>query len=354
MKRFSRQGRRPLSIALAAALATVGGVAGASAQEVKLTVGTSMPPVIPLATMLTRHLKPRVEQLSDGKVKMDVHLRGTLCNEGSCMDQVRLGQIDMATISTANYGGYGTTFEITTLPYIFKDEATAEKVFNDFLVETLKAEAAKKEGIKVLTLVPVLGFRNLQYAGDIIRTPDDMRKRKFRVTTSPLDGGLLDAWGATAVPIAWGQTYDALQTKVVSGVYVQTPMYLAMKFDEVAPSITDTAGAYTPMLIFMDLKRFERLPDFARQAIETAARELQANSFRIDAEGTKPWSEKLKTSNVKVYTPTADEMKLWRKAAARSWLAGAGRYDKGLALKILQAQPGQEDLIAELRSIGAL
>jgi TRAP-type C4-dicarboxylate transport system substrate-binding protein len=121
------------------------------------------------------------------------------------------------------------------------------------------------------------------------------------VTTSPLDGGLLSACGATAVPIAWGQTDDALQTKVVSGVYVQTPMYLVMKFNEVAPDITEMAGAYTPMLIFMDLKRFEKLPDFAKQAIEKAAREIQANSFKIDTEGTKPWAEKLKTSNVKVF-----------------------------------------------------
>lgn len=326
----------------------------AAFSQTKLTLGTSMPPVISLATMLTDHLKPKLEQASNGKVRLDIHLRGALCNEGTCMDQVRLGQIDMGTISTANYGGYGTTFEITTLPYLFKDQQNAEKVFNSFLVAALKAEAAKKEGIKVLAVVPVLGFRNLQYAGDVIRKPEDIGKRKFRVTTSPLDGGLLNAWGATAVPIAWGQTYDALQTNVVRGVYVQTPMYLAMKFNEVAPNITQTEGAFTPMLIFMDQKRFDRLPADVRVAIDKAAAEVQADSFKIDDAGTRQWEEKLKASNAKVYKPTAEEMKLWRKAAAKSWLAGAGRYDKALAKKILQAQPGQEDLIAELTAIGAI
>lgn len=144
MLHYLRIVRATAGLVLAACIAALV-AAPIQAQEMKLTVGTSMPPIIPLATMLTNHLKPKVEQLSDGKVKMDVHLRGTLCNEGSCMDQVRLGQIDIATISTANYGGYWTTFEITTLPYIFKDETNAEKVFGDFLVETLKAQAAEKE-----------------------------------------------------------------------------------------------------------------------------------------------------------------------------------------------------------------
>lgn len=359
MKNLMKTVKTLSAVALVGAMASWPG-AGASAQEITLEAGTSMPKVFPLAFMFTDFLKPRIEKYSNGRIKLNVHLAKSLCVEKTCVEQVKLGQTDMATVSVANYGGFGRTFEVLTLPYIFKDTPSAQKVLDGFLAEELRKLGEKNEGLKVLAIVPMLGFRNLEHNAGVIRTPKDLKGIKIRVTKSPLDGALLRAWGAVATPVAWGETYDAVQQKVVRGLYIQKAVYVAMKFNEVAPSVTETGGAFTPMMFFMDLKRFNKLPGWAQKAIQKAADELQRDAFEIDGKFVTKFEKGLikakAAGKVKHYIPTADELKLWRTAAAQAWLVGKkmGLYDAKQARRILEAQSGQEDFIAELERIGAL
>lgn len=343
----------------AAALALMVGTAGAWAQDVvKLTVGTSWPQGYPLSHMLTDQLKPKLDSYSKGKVKLEVHLANTLCSETTCVEQVKLGQADIGTISVANYGGFGKTFEILTLPYIFKDTESARKVMDGFLLADLRQRAERAEGIKVLAIVPMFGFRSLENNRGVIRTPADMKGVKFRVTKSPLDGALIDAWGGSPTPVPWPETYDSLQQKVVQGIYIQKGVWAGLKFLEVTPYVTDVGGAWTPMMLFMDLKRFQKLSPDAQAAINKAADELQQSSWQIDAEYMAKFEAKAAAAGNKVqfYKPTPDEMKQWRQAAAKSWLIGKkmGLYNADLARKVLKAQEGQGDMIAELEKLGAL
>lgn len=343
---------KTLAAALAVSMSLAIGAAGAGAQEITLAVGTSMPPPMPISFMLTNVLKPRLAELTGGRLNLEISLAGSLCSEASCVEQVKLGQVDMATVSVANYGGFGSTFEVMTLPYIFQSDASAEKVFNEFLIDEMRRQGRRNEGLKVIAIAPMFGFRNLQVTDANIRVPNDMKRIKIRVTTSPLDAALISAWGGTPVPVAWGPTFDALQTKIVKGTYVQNAMYLARTFDSVAGHVVLTGGAYTPMMFFMDKDKFDSLPDWARDAINTAGAELQSQMFKIDADFIAKFEKRI--GDIDVYQPTPDELALWRSAALKSWSAADGLYDKGLARRILEAQDGTAAVIAELERLGAL
>lgn len=342
------------------ALAALGALApGVAAQEItKLTVGTSWPQGYPLSHMLAGVLKPKLEAYSNGKLALEVHLASSLCSEGTCVEQVRLGQADIGTISIANYGGFGKTFEILTLPYLFKDTESARRVMDGFLLAMLRQQAERDERLKVLAIVPMFGFRSLENNQGVVRRPADLKGLKIRVTPSPLDGALLQAWGATPTSIPWAETYDALSLKIVRGIYIQKGVWAGLKFFEVTPYVTETGGAWTPMMIFMDLKRFQKLPQEARDAIERAASELQEASWDIDARYMTKFESLADVAGgkVQVYKPTPDEMKEWRRLSAKAWVTGKrlGLYDPKLARKVLEAQGGQEDLIVELEKHGAI
>jgi TRAP-type C4-dicarboxylate transport system substrate-binding protein len=332
-----------------------------AAPEVVLKGGTSFAKGFALPYMLTEFLKPRLEKYSNGRLSLEAHIAGSLCNEKSCVEQVKLGQADLATVSIANYGGFGKTFELLTLPYIFADTPSAKKVMDQFLAKELHTLGEKNENLKVLAIVPMLGFRALQHnLGKLVKTPADIKNIKIRVTKSPLDGALLRAWGAAATPVDWSETYDAIHQKVARGLYIPQGIYVKMKFNEVAPQVTLTGGAWTPMMFFMDLKRYQKLPDWARAAIDKAADELQAAAFDIDAkfeaETDAIVQNAIKAGKVTVYQPTSDELKQWSKAAAQSWLIAKklGLYDTKLTRRILEAQPEQKEFLAELTKIGAL
>ncbi len=202
-------------------------------------------------------------------------------------------------------------------------------------------------------------FRSVQNNVRVMHTPADMKGVKFRVTKSPLDGALIRAWGAVATPVPWAETYDALQQKVVRGVYIQNGVWSAMKFWEVAPYSTVTGGAFTPMMFFMDRDRFQKLPDWAQEAINRASDELQRDSFDIDERFTKKWEAKIKgegREDVTVYTPTDEEMKEFRLAGAKAWVTAKelGLYDPKLVRRVLEAQEGMGDFITKLEELGAL
>ena len=353
MKPIKRIGRHLAALTLVVIAA--GWATGASAAEIVLKAGTSWNDKFPMQAMLHDVLKPMLEKHSGGKATMEIHMAKSLCSEKTCVEQVKLGQIDIGTASVSNYGGFHKTYEILTLPYVFKDDASAQKVLDDFLFDELDKISIEKDKMKILAVVPFLGFRQLETNVGEIKTPADLKGVKIRVTKSPLDGALLRAWGAVSTPVAWAETYDAVQQKVVRGLYIQKSVHAMMKFHEVSPNVTLTGGAWTPMVIFMDGKRFGKLPKWAQDAVEKAAADLRAKAFEID----QSYAAKMGSKNiakVKYYQPSDAEMAEWRKASSKAWLVGKKLklYDPALARRILEAQSGLDDFIKQLDGIGAL
>ena len=349
--------REPRSRLVALALAGVVALwsTQADSQEIVLKTGTSWNNKFPMAEMLNGVLKPKLAEYSNGRLGMDVHLAGSLCNEKTCVEQVKLGQADIGTASVSNYGGFHKTYEILTLPYIFTNDAAAQSVLDGFLFEALDKISVEQDKMKILAVIPLLGFRQLETNVGTVRTPADLRGVKIRVTKSPLDGALIRAWGAVATPVAWAETYDAVQQKVVRGLYIQKPVHAMMKFYEVAPNVTLTGGAWTPMIIFMSLNRYSKLPGWAQEAVDKAAKDLRGQTFAIDAKYAAKMGS-ANTDKIEYYEPTPEEMSQWHKAAAQAWLVGKKLklYDPALARRILEAQDGTEALIGELTAIGAI
>jgi len=354
MRTISKIGNRLAILMIASGLVAVT-FTSVKAAEITLKVGTSWNDKFPMKAMLKDVLNPKLKEYSGGKLALDIHMAKSLCSEKTCVEQVKLGQTDIGTASVANYGGFHKTYEVLTLPYIFKSDDAARKVLEGFLFKELDKVSISRDKMKILAVVPLLGFRNLETNVGVIKTPSDLRGIKIRVTKSPLDGALLRSWGAVATPVAWAETYDAVQQKVVRGLYIQKSVHAMMKFHEVSKFVTYTGGAWTPMVIFMDLKKFKSLPGWAQTAIEKASADLRAQAFGIDAKYAAKMGAK-NTAKINYYTPNSGEMAQWRKAAAKSWLIGKKLklYDPGLARRILEAQGGLGDMIAELEKIGAL
>jgi TRAP-type C4-dicarboxylate transport system substrate-binding protein len=69
----------------------------------------------------------------------------------------------------------------------------------------------------VLSLQYIFGFRNL-ITDKVIHTPEDLSGLKLRTPGSKLFIETINAMGATATPLPWGETFSALQQGVVDGL----------------------------------------------------------------------------------------------------------------------------------------
>jgi tripartite ATP-independent transporter DctP family solute receptor len=325
----------------------------ATAQDkLRLTVANGNPPTIPSTWWMTDYIGPKLTEYTNGRIAVNMQVNSTLCNEHKCVEQAKLGQIDIGQISGGNIGAFGTAMDILNLPYIFKDDQSAEKLINGWLGEELTKRAATEMGLHLIAIIPSYSFRNIDNSKREIKVPADTKGLKFRVTKSPAEFNMIKAWGGIAVPYDWGQLYDGLQSGVVDGMYIPDAYVAAMKFYEVTKFITQTGGSWNAHIFFMDKKRYDKLPDWGRQAIDRIGSEIRQKSFQVDAEWMARQTEALK-GKVKIYQPTPAELQQWYAGAPAAWVAVKGTYDPALAKRVLKDQ-GQDELIKKLEAVGAL
>lgn len=324
----------------------------AAQDKMKLSVGSAAAPAWSLGKGLNAILKPNLEKYSNGRIEVTVHGGGALCSEHACVEQMKLGQVDIATVSSGNVGAFGTTFDIINLPYIFKDAETANKITTAWLSKELAQRAEKEMKVHVIALVPVGGFRNIVNTQREARVPGDLKGLKIRVTKSPTEFNLVKAWGAVPVPYDWAQLYEGLQSGVVQGMYLQDAFTSAGKFFEVVKFVTEVNGAYSAHPIMMDLARYQKLPQFAKDALAKVGADLAKDMYALDVEWVKTAGQAMQ-GKVKSYRPSQAELAQWHKGAKAAWVAVKSTYDPKLALRILEEQ-GQKALIADLRAAKAL
>src|SRR5262245_5673356 len=113
---------RILAIALVGAgciAAFVPPPAAVAQDTIKLTLATGIVPTVPTSWCVKDFIAPRLEKYSQGRISTNVQISGSLCSEHKCVEQARLKQIDLGTVSGGNIGAFGPAFDILNLPYIF-------------------------------------------------------------------------------------------------------------------------------------------------------------------------------------------------------------------------------------------
>lgn len=344
---------------LAAVVAAIGLAAPNTAQaqkkpEMKLVIAHGLAPMVSINRTMKSIIAPRIEKYSDGRIEVDLKGENKLCSEHKCVEQALLGQVDIATASSGNMGNFGSTFDMLDLPYLFKDEQSADKLLGGWFGEWLAKQGAerKKDPFHVMNIVVSMGFRNLDNSVREVRTPKDTKGIKIRTTKSPVEFTLIKEWGAVPVPYDWGQLYEGLQSGVVQGMYIPDAFVAARKFQEVAPYITQTGGGIVTHVVVMKKQRYDSLPDWAKKVVDKVSADVKKEHLAVD---DKARAEAIATlaPKAKIYKPTAEEMKMWRVAAPKAWLKMKGRYDPKVAERVLQEQ-GMTDLIKTMKAAGAL
>jgi TRAP-type C4-dicarboxylate transport system substrate-binding protein len=288
-----------------------------------------------------------------GKVKVNYHTTGDLCVEHQCVEQARQRLIDQTILSCGNMGAFGLTLNFTELPYIFKDTESAKKVYDGWLTKALREQLQKVEKVQLMAIFPSGGFRGLHNNVKQVKVPADLKGIKIRVTKSPAEFSIIDSWGATAVPYDWAQMFQGLQNKVVNGMYIPHPWTWQTKLYEAITHLTQTGGLWGGNVLVMDYARYSDLPADIKAQTDKAGDLAQEKIFKADEEWVTSTAPLLTEKGITIYTPTADEMKLWRGASVEAWKKLKGTFDAKQAERAL-ADQGMTDVLAEMKKAGVL
>ena len=95
------------------------------------------------------------------------------------------------------------------MPYLFDSEDVYKSVMQDTDYMEKIYESTDEAGFRVVTWYNA-GTRNF-YGKKPINTPDDLKGMKIRVQQSPASVAMVNAFGAAAAPMSFGEVYTAIQ-----------------------------------------------------------------------------------------------------------------------------------------------
>jgi C4-dicarboxylate-binding protein DctP len=267
--------------------------------------------------------KSIVESNSNGKIAVELYPGNALGDTKATMEMAMSGGIEMVT-TTGTISSLMPETQVIFLPYVFKSDEIAWDFFDTSdLWKEMTAELEEISGLKMLS-VGQNGTRHFTNNVRPIRTPADMKGLKFRVMQSPIYVKMVEAMGAAATPLASGEIYTACQTGVVDGQ--ENPIWniAANKWNEVQKYITLDGHTWSENFVLINSDFWNSLPAEYQHIIEIAAYHAQTADRASEALASRVLDFEAVKNTMEVYVPTAEELELFKEAAAPTydWLRG--------------------------------
>jgi tripartite ATP-independent transporter DctP family solute receptor len=219
-----------------------------------------------------------VKERSNGRIVVEVYHSKQLGEERAVIEQVQLGAIDMTRVSISAVSAFVRDLDAFQLPYLYRDAAHMWKVLNGPIGEEIlkKHEAYNFVGVGWFEA----GSRNF-YTKKQVKTVGDLKGMKIRVQQAPLMVGMVEALGAVATPLPFGEVYSALQTGVVDGAENNWPSYLSTSHYEVAKYFIVDEHTRVPEITVGSKKVFDKLSKEDRALIIKAMKDAQPYQFKL-------------------------------------------------------------------------
>lgn len=211
---------------------------------------------------------PMVENNSKGNIGVEVYSGAQLGDDTTATEMVVAGQLEINNTSTAPLVGYVPELGIFDIPFLFADEAEADKVLASEGGDYLNAKLADKGIINLAWNEN--GFRELTNSKHAVATVADVAGLKIRTMENKFHQELWNSLGATATPMSSSELYTALEQGTVDGEENPVANFYSYQFQEVQKYITMSNHIYSPFLFDMSKKIWDTY-DADTQAILTEA-----------------------------------------------------------------------------------
>lgn len=235
-----------------------------------LKLAHSLPPSHPVHQGMV-HMQRKLDELSEGRLQLELYPSGQLGGETECLEQVQQGTLALTKSSTAPLEGFIDEMKVFGLPYLFSDREHFWKVLDGAIGQELLNKGREKNLLGLCYYDA--GSRNFYTRHRPINTPDDLKGLKIRVQNSPVAMKMVEALGGAPTPIAWGELYSALAQGTVDGAENNSPSYLSERHCEVAPYFTKDAHTRVPDILLISAQLWDRLSEQEQNWLKTAALE---------------------------------------------------------------------------------
>ncbi len=298
------------------AAASSGAYDTANMPEVTL-VYAEVNPLDTIVGKIATDFKSKVEELSDGKITIDVQASGVLGSENDVLDTMLGGggTIDLSRISAfalTSYGGQKSS--LLSLPYTFVNrDHFWNFATSDLAQEFLNESQENGSGVRGL-FYGEEGFRHF-FTVKEISGMDDLKGMKLRVSNDPVMNGLVEGLGANPTVVAFNELYSALQTGVVDGAEQPIANYKSNAFPEVAPNLILDGHTLGAVQIVITDESWAKLTEDQQAILMEAGKFAQTNNRANSESMEKEVLEQLKADGVNIVE--VEDVTPWQEATKK-------------------------------------
>jgi len=203
-------------IALAAMLVLVLGALPAEAAKVSMKLGHIRADTSPTHKAAVKFAE-LVGQKTSGEVEIKVFPNSQLGGILDMFTGMKAGSLEMVYGGINTYGFIkgGEVFQITAVPFLYRDYEHMRKVLNSSTFKPHLEAAEKATGVKVININGDTAPRELTTRDRPVKTATDFRGLKIRIAESAMVRAAMQKLGANPQVIPFADLYMALKQGVV-------------------------------------------------------------------------------------------------------------------------------------------
>lgn len=226
--------------------------------------------------------KALLAEKTKGELNLTLFPDSTLGNAQAMISGVRSGTIDLEMSSSSNFSGLVPQINVIDIPFIFRNHQHAYSVLDGEIGADLM-QKLEAHGLKALAWWEV-GFRNVSNSKHPINQLEDLKGIKIRTNQNPMYIKAFELLGANPVPMPLSELYTALETKTVDAQEHPIGILYSVKLYEVQKYLSITNHGYTPLLVVMNLDKFNQLNPELQKALLESAKEAGNYQRQLNAE----------------------------------------------------------------------
>lgn len=211
-----------------------------------------------------------LEEASQGTIDVILHHSASLGSETDILQQVQLGAVEMAIITTGTLDAFVPEIAVLDFPFLFDSAEAADRVLDGPIGREL-LDTLAQVGFKGLHFSEN-GFRHLTNNRVPVHHPDDAKGLKIRVMESQLHRDLWRLLGANPTPMSW-PIYAELQQGTLDGQENPLSIIAEYRLPEVQKYLSLTGHVYSSHTDLANLFWFENLSAEEQALIEQTMRE---------------------------------------------------------------------------------
>ena len=183
------------------------------------------------------------------------------------MKAAEKGELQLLWVTDGPTANICPNCSIFTMPYLFANTAQATAFADNKATLQAIGKDLEKSGLHLLAIYEN-GWRQTFGVKENIKSPEQLKDKKFRVMQSPAYIRMVTSMGGVPNPTAWGDVYAAAKSGVLYAYEAPVNIYWAAKQYEVAPHMTETNHIYSVFFATVSKKVWDGLSADERKKIE--------------------------------------------------------------------------------------